>query len=117
MIYLATPYTHELPFVMEKRFKMACRIAGLLMQHGDIVFCPIAHTHPIAMACPDMPQTDSEYWMKFDRKFLEMADRLVVVQMPGWKQSKGIRAEMKIANELGKPIEFLSGFGKGDREP
>ena len=106
MIYLATPYSHPSPDVMESRFVEACKAAGHLMIDGEIVFCPIAHTHPIAVQC-SLPR-GWDYWEKFDRTFIEAAKKVVVVMMPGWVESKGVQAEIKIAEELGKPVEFIS---------
>ena len=36
-----------------------------------------------------------------------MCEKVVVVKMDGWETSKGVAAEIKIANELGKPVEFM----------
>ena len=105
MIYLATPYTHPLPEVMESRFHAACRIAGKLMAEGDIVFCPIAHTHPIAVRC-DLPR-DWAYWQRYDREMIAHASKVLVVKMDGWDTSRGIAGEVAIARELGIPVEFM----------
>ena len=107
MIYLATPYTHQDPRIMEKRFKTACRIAGRLMRQGHIVFCPIVHSHPIAVEC-GLPR-DWEYWQKLDEKYILVCDRFMVALMPGWESSKGIEAEINIAKKLGRKIEYVAG--------
>lgn len=106
MIYLATPYSHPDIAVMESRFDMACRIAGRLMADGEIVFSPIAHTHPIAVRC-ELPR-GSDYWNIYDREMLRAADKLVVVMMDGWRESKGIAGEIEIACELGIPVEYVT---------
>lgn len=105
MIYLATPYSHPDPSIREARFEAACRVAGQLMAAGQIVFSPIAHTHPIAIRC-DLPK-GWDFWAKYDRAMLERSSRLVVVMMEGWQDSVGIAAEIKIAAELGIFIEFM----------
>jgi sugar phosphate isomerase/epimerase len=105
MIYLATPYTHADPAVMHARFERACEHAGKLMQQGLVVFCPIAHTHPIAVRC-DLPR-DWVFWRQFDEAFIAASKRVVVVKMPGWEVSAGIAAEIEIAQRLHKPVEYL----------
>ena len=55
MIYLASPYSHPDPAVMEQRFETACRVAGWLMARGEIVFCPIAMSHSVAVRY-DLPR-------------------------------------------------------------
>lgn len=107
MIYLATPYSHPDKRVMEQRFSRACVLAAQLMLEGHIVFSPIAHTHPIAVA-GELPR-GWEYWEKFDREFIAAASKLVVAKMDGWQESKGVAAEIALAHELGKPVEWIDG--------
>ncbi len=105
MIYLASPYSHQDLSVMEARWKQVCVIAGRLMNEGHVVFSPIAHTHPIADHCA-LPR-GWDYWERFDREFIQASDKLVVAMMDGWKESKGVQAEILIAQELGKPVDYL----------
>ena len=104
-IYLATPYSDPDPAVMESRFDTACRVAGALMAKGHLVFSPIAHTHPIAVRCE--LRREWEFWQRYDYAMLMAADRLLVVKMPGWEQSKGVTAEIRIAREMAIPVEYL----------
>jgi hypothetical protein len=105
MIYLATPYSHPDPAVMQARFERACDIAGGLMISGEIVFSPIAHTHPIAVRC-ELPR-GWDFWRNYDYAMLSRATKIVVVQMDGWRESKGIAGEVAIAAELGIPVEYI----------
>lgn len=105
MIYLATPYSHPDPAVMEQRFETACRIAGWLMARGEIVFSPIAHTHPIAVRC-ELPR-GWEFWNRYDREMIGFCARLVVAKMDGWHTSTGVAAEIDIAESLGIPVEYM----------
>lgn len=106
LIYLATPYTHPDPDVMEERFHLACLHAGHLMGQGVNVFCPIAHTHPIAVRC-DLPR-GFEFWERYDRAMIERCTKLVVVKMDGWTTSKGVFCEIGIAEDLGIPVEYVN---------
>jgi hypothetical protein len=105
LIYLATPYNHLDPAIREKRFILACLAAATLMRDGIHLFCPIAHTHPIALQ-GDLP-CGWEYWQEYDRIMLSACTELWIVQMEGWEQSKGIKGEIQIALELGKGIKYL----------
>ena len=105
MIYLASPYSHPDPAVMEQRFETACRVAGWLMARGEIVFAPICHTHPIAVRC-ELPR-GWEFWSRYDREMVSRANRLVVVKMDGWQTSVGVTAEIEIAEDLGIPVEYM----------
>ena len=102
MIYLASPYTDPDPVVMEQRFDAVCRKAGELMKVGEVVYSPIAHTHPIAVRT-GLPR-DWEYWQRFDREMLRGASEVRILKLPGWETSKGVNAERAIARELGIPV-------------
>jgi hypothetical protein len=105
IVYLAAPYSHPILAERIRRFEAINRHAAKMMRDGIIVFSPISHTHPIAMA-GELP-TGWEFWGKQDREFLSHCKRFVVLKLPGWDKSKGVAAEMKIADELGLAVELL----------
>ncbi len=104
MIYLASPYSHDNTLVRETRFRMACRVAAQLMRHGEQVFSPIAHTHPIAEF--GLPK-GWEYREEFDRWYIERCDEVIVLMIDGWKTSRGVCAEIILAKEFNKPIRYM----------
>ena len=105
-IYLASPYWHEDSAIREQRFREVCRVAARLMDDGYIVFCPIAHSHPIA-TYGRAPNGCHEFWMKQDFPMIEWADELWIALLNGYETSKGIRMESDYANKLGKPIHLV----------
>lgn len=108
VIYLASPYTHADPAVMQERFEQACRAAGALMNMGHVTFSPIAHTHPIAQFC-ELP-VEWEFWRRQDFELLDHASKLVVLMLPGWQESRGVAAERERAEYLRIPV-LLRDFG------
>jgi nucleoside 2-deoxyribosyltransferase len=116
MIYLASPYTHSDVHVREWRFREACRAAAALLRAGITIFSPIAHSHPIAAF--GMP-TSWEFWSQVDREFLSRCDMLAVLTLPGWRESVGVQAEIKLAIELHLPVVFVepADLDEEDREP
>jgi len=105
LVYLACPYSHPDPSVREARFHASNRAAAQLMGHGVIVFAPISHTHPIAMD-GDLPK-GWDFWERYDRAVLSCCWKVIVLCLPGWRESVGVQAEIKIAGELGIPIEYI----------
>ena len=105
LIYLASPYTHPDPNVVEQRFDSIARTAGALMREGLTVYSPIVHCHPIAQRC-ELP-TEWEYWEAVDREMIEKCDEVWVVMIPGWNTSKGVTAEVGIANSLDKKVRYI----------
>ena len=105
LVYLATPYTHADPEVVEARVQAVNRAAAHLMAQGLKIFSPISHSHPIAMA-GTLP-TDWEYWKEFDWAYLTHCHKIIVLRSEGWEQSTGVTAELKFAAELGLEVEFM----------
>lgn len=106
MIYLAGPYNHVNPIVMEERFELLTRFAANLMKEGQVVYSPITHNHPIAIRY-GLPR-GWDYWEKFDTVFLRAATRMVVVTLDGWEDSQGVGAEILLATQLNLPITYVS---------
>ena len=105
MIYLASPYSHQDSGVREERYRLACATAATLIENGAIVFSPIAHSHGIAFF---MRQSESfEFWSKFDLEMLAHCAVLLVLTIPGWESSLGIKAEIAEARRLGIPVYHL----------
>jgi len=104
--YLATPYSLY-PEGLERAFVEASRIAGILMKRGLVVFCPIAHTHPISIY-GEIEKVDHDFWLNQDIALLDRTDALLVVKMPGWDKSHGVRVEIDHAEKTGKPVSYLS---------
>lgn len=107
LTYLATPYSHSNPQVRHQRFERVNQIAARLMQSGLMIFSPISHTHPIAMA-GDLP-LGFDYWEKYDRAILSKCSGLIVLMAEGWRESIGVQAEIRIATELGLEISYIEG--------
>lgn len=104
MIYLASPYSHPDPAVREQRLREACRAAAALLRAGHAVVSPIAHSH--ALVEHGLPN-DWSFWELHDRELLARCDEVLVLQLDGWIESVGVQAEIAMARELGKPLQFL----------
>lgn len=105
LIYLASPYSHPDPDIRKERFETVCQVAAGLMRDGNHIFSPIAHCHSIALSGA-LP-FDFAYWQKYARAMLSACSEVWVLRMDGWKESTGVQAEVKIADEMGIPVKFL----------
>ena len=106
LIYLAVPYSHPSPATRQWRFEQVNIAAAVLMRNGKFVFSPISHTHPIARA-GQLP-TGFKYWREYDREMLSACGKLIVLCLPGWDESVGVQAEIKMALEMGIPVEYMT---------
>jgi len=114
MIYLASPYTHPDPAVREARFRAACRQAAEMFRCGISVFSPIAYSH--AIAAHDLP-LEWDFWERFDRAFLETCDEVWVLTLDGWRESRGVQAEIVLARQMGKPVVLVEPDALTDQTP
>lgn len=103
MIYLASPYSGT-PEEQEERFQAVCCKAAELMRDGHMVFSPIAHSHPIAFY--GLPK-DFGFWEKMDCWWIRACTKIVVLMLPGWELSVGVRAEIDYAKQIGKAVSYL----------
>ncbi len=104
MIYLASPYSHPEATVRASRFRATCQAAAKLIQQGHLVFAPIAHSHPMTEF--GLPP-DWRFWERHDVEFLRRCNELVVLKLDGWRESRGVQAEIDLALEMDLPIRYL----------
>lgn len=99
--YLASPYTNpDDPtdrLYCEQRYAEVCSAAAKLMARGEIIFCPIAHSHPIAAYLPASLRCSHEFWLQQDFALLARADKLLVLKLHQWERSYGIAQEVEFA--------------------
>ncbi|RPI88718.1 MAG: DUF1937 family protein [Chloroflexi bacterium] len=104
-IYLAGPFYHKCPAIMEMRFLMLNYKAGELIRDGHIVFSPISHSWPIQKE--GLTEHTHEVWLKQDYAFIEWCDELWVLDLPGWEESFGVSREVEYATSLHKPAQLI----------
>jgi hypothetical protein len=104
-VYLASPYSHPDPAVRRDRHDKAAKAAARLMQMGIAVFAPIPHSVAIE-AYFNEPESFS-FWMGQDLPILGHAERLVVLRLPGWDVSRGVKREIEFATNCDIPIDFI----------
>ena len=105
MIYLASPYTHVDAAVRESRFDAACLATSALMRAGLSVYSPIVHSHPLVRF--GLP-IEWEFWKAHDCEHLRRSDKVVVLTLDGWEESRGVRAEVELAIDLDLPIRYMT---------
>lgn len=110
--YLASPYS-KYPGGIHEAFEEVCRATAFLIRNGVRVFCPIAHTHPVAVHGGIDP-LDHDIWIPADKPLMDGASSMVVCMMDTWEQSHGIGIEVDIFKRAGKPIFYLPWEGEGE---
>lgn len=106
IFYIATPYS-QYAQGREQAWRDACAAAATLIKRGLFVFSPVAHSHPIA-EFGDIDPLCHKTWMPLDLAMLDECAGLVVVMMPGWRESIGVQREIAHAIETDKSVCYLS---------
>lgn len=112
LYYLASPYSHPDDIVRYERFKDAERFTAGMLERGFNIYSPIVYNHEMAETYR-LPTT-WEFWEGVDRKFLRACQEMLVMQIPGWKESRGVQAEIKIAKRYGMPVYLIKVDQEGE---
>ena len=104
-IYLACPYTHSDPKIMELRAKAATITAAQLMEEGHLVFSPITQGHEM---CKHGIAPDFSAWAEMDLSILKLwATEMLIVAAEGMKASHGVKQEMLFAEKHKIPTAYI----------
>ena len=107
MIYLASPYSHPKKYVRDKRYKEITKIGAILISQGHCIHGPITESHCYTET-GIITETGWDFWKKKDLTILAACDELWVITLPGWRESKGVTAEIAYATERGIPISYFN---------
>ena len=69
------------------------------------MFCPL--TYAQALLDHGFDRKDDWWWYEYDVDWLPHCDELVVLVLPGWAESKGVRIEVEAAEALGIRATYL----------
>lgn len=105
LVYLASPYSHKDPNIMNERFEIVQEVAVNMLSQNIYAFSPIAYNHPMLKF--NLPG-NWEFWEEYDKAFLDHSDLVVVLMIDGWDISVGVQAEIEYAGEIGIPVIYLS---------
>jgi len=103
--YLGLPYSSADPLLEDWRAEVSNMVAVDLTQRGRIIFAPISAWHHLARKYK-LPGT-FEYWLRLDEEFIKVSKKLLIITLPGWRESTGVTEEIKLAKKYYVPIEYI----------
>ena len=103
LIYLASPFAHPSVVVREARLEAVRYVCGKMIDEGRIVLSPLVYAGELAQRGFHAPQG----WYAWDLQFLARSDELLVLQLPGWEESKGVLVEIAAAQARSIPIRLM----------
>jgi hypothetical protein len=92
--------------IRQERFEKANEVAGKLMKAGFAVISPISQSHPIALQC-DLPGKFDDFWAGIDYNLILRCDMVIVLCLPGWKESEGVQKEIAFAKQNNIPVLYI----------
>ena len=105
-VYLAGPYRSMADIfaldgyiTVDANINEARRWAARMAEAGIPYFCPHLNSAHMEVIVPEVPPA---FWLDMDLEVLSHAAALFLI--PGWRESKGARAELAYAQEVGMPI-------------
>ena len=104
LAYLACPYAHPNPFVMKKRHYIANKVTSQLISKGICVYSPLTHDIPLNELGIE---GNWEFWKKHNHMMVSRCDKLILLKVSGWEQSKGVAGELECARKHNIPIEEM----------
>lgn len=110
MIYLASPYSHKDPIIVDTRVKLTMQCTASLIRKKLFVWSPIVHCHEMAKLY-GMP-TDAAFWMEYNFDFIRHCEAVYVFKIHGWDTSLGVTEEINVAKALFIPVRYVDVLGE-----
>ncbi len=117
MIYLSAPYTSTDELLREWRVRRCVMVMAELMAANKLVVCPAVMNHEaVSTLFARSADPGRVYWQALEERLATACDKLFVLRLPGWDESRGVRREIALFTELGRPITFVERAAGDDEE-
>ncbi|MBB1584927.1 DUF1937 family protein [Serratia sp. OS31] len=108
-IFLACPYSHSDENVVQERFLACNRVAANIIEAGHAVFSQVTMSHPINLQLQNTDKTAiGKMWAPVDALFLAMMEELIILDLPGWDKSAGIKREIEFYQSHNQRVSLWS---------
>lgn len=106
--YISNPYngTDE---QREERAIIAAKVSGQLVKLGTHAWSPIVHNHAMMKSFNNFTLEERRSnILEFDFSLLKASIGMIVLTIPGWKESYGVGEEIKLCHQLNLPVKYLN---------
>jgi len=104
IVYLASPYSHDDVRVVKQRIEKLCRVDAKLMKQNIYTVSPLMKHFIIEYE--SLPG-DWDFWQKYSQELLKHVSAVIVLMLPGWITSAGVKEEIIEAEELGLKVYYI----------
>lgn len=107
--YFGHPYSDHKPELRTMRHSLGLQVNAKLQSMGVFVYNAINSTHEYAARFGY--NYTHESWIELNHTFIDASCGMLVLGLPGWLESRGLREEMEYCATIGKPVYFLDANG------
>ncbi|QZP30451.1 DUF1937 family protein [Pseudomonas sp. DR48] len=108
-IFLACPYSHTDAKVIHERFQACNQVAAKIVESGNAVFSQVTMSHPINLAFTGKDNAAiGKLWAPVDAVFMDVMEELIILDLPGWDISSGIKREIEFFKGRGQRVSLWS---------
>ena len=104
LVYVAAPYTHSNPNIVQSRMGALERHLAELSAKGEVSFSPLLMHYCLGKGV-ELPG-DYGFWRNHCLTLLSKSDILDVLMLPGWNASEGVADEIGFAKAKGITVRF-----------
>lgn len=104
--YLASPYSDPDPLTRDQRYLKVMECASSLLNQNILTFSPILYSHEMSKKY-SLP-TDAAWWWDFNRTMMDKCENLIILKLPGWDKSVGVKQEKEYAQSMSYPIYMFN---------
>jgi hypothetical protein len=109
-MYLASPYTTKDPVLKQHRIEQTMKALASLHAQNVLVYSPIIHWVEVAKMFG--LRDDHEPWIIQNEGSILAFRKLGILQLDGWKESRGVKHEIDFAWKHRFPIEGYALVGE-----
>ena len=103
--YLAAPLSSPDITLQAHRAFATSRVAGLMMDQDIVVYSPLSHGWLLQQF---NGERSHDWWMEHCMPMLDRFSYLLILTLPGYRESKGVMMEIEHAKDTGIPIRWLA---------
>lgn len=108
-IFLACPYSHADATVTHERYLACNKVAATIIESGNAVFSQVSMSHPINLAFEGKDNAAiGKLWAPVDAVFMDAMEELIILDLPGWDLSSGIKREIEFYKNRSQKVSLWS---------
>ena len=104
LVYLSAPYSDKNQDIVESRIATFCEIDAILCDKNIYTVSPL-YKH-LLFNYATLP-SDWNYWKTYCETLILKCDKMIVIMLPGWEESVGVKGEIEFCKNNIIPIEYI----------